>query len=77
MYTWEIGTVNQLFVRGSSTQINFSKKRSQCQKSILCDRPILYSPLICTSPLHFVLPIDFWRNSFVWKCCTFIRSTLN
>ena len=25
MYIWEIGTLNQLFMRGSYTQINFSK----------------------------------------------------
>ena len=42
--TWGIGTVNQLFATGSYTQIKFSKKReSQWQKSILCDRSILYS----------------------------------
>ena len=38
MYIWGIGTVNQLFIRGSYTQIKFSKKRnSQWQKFILCD----------------------------------------
>ena len=45
MYIWGTATVNQLFVRGSYTQIKFSKKCSQYQKSILCDRSILYSPL--------------------------------
>ena len=28
MYIWGISTVNQLFVRGSYTQIKFSKKRN-------------------------------------------------
>ena len=38
MYIWGIGTVNQLFIRGSYTQIKFSKKRnSQWQKFSLCD----------------------------------------
>ena len=41
MYIWGIGTVNQLLVKGSYTQIKFSKKRSQWQKSILCDWSIL------------------------------------
>ena len=41
MYIWGISTVNQLFVRGSYTQVKCSKNRRQGQKSILCDWSIL------------------------------------
>ena len=44
IYIWTIGTSNQLFTRGSYTQIKFWKKLgSHWQKSILCDRSFSYS----------------------------------
>ena len=45
MCVWGVGTVTRLFVTDSYTQIKFSKKQSrQWEKSILCERSILYSP---------------------------------
>ena len=44
VYIWAIGTLIQLFIRGSCTQIKFSEKwRSQWKNYILCNRSILYS----------------------------------
>ena len=52
-WTWGIGTVNQLFVWDSFTQIKFSKKQSsQWQKSILCDR-FIKTPL----GINTILPL--------------------
>ena len=46
MYIWTIGTLNQLFIRGSYTQIKFFKKwSSRWPNSVLFDRSVLYSPL--------------------------------
>ena len=43
-YIWATGTLNQIFIIDSSTQIKFSKKwSSQWQKSIFYDRSILFS----------------------------------
>ena len=45
MHICAICTLNQLFIRGSCTQIKFSKKwSSQWQKSFPFDTSILYSP---------------------------------
>ena len=62
LYIWAVGTLNQLFVTGSLTQIKFSKKwSSQWQKSILCDRPVLYSPCNFVLTLAFDW-VDLYRN---------------
>ena len=37
MGVWAVGTLNQLFIRGSETETKLSKKN----KVVLCDRPIL------------------------------------
>ena len=48
LYIWAFGILNQLFIRDSETQIKFSKNEVVsnifCDKSILCDRFIYYSP---------------------------------
>ena len=39
---WVVGTKNQLFIRGSSTETKLSEKSSSYwQNSVLCDRSIL------------------------------------
>ena len=45
VYLWNWYSKSTIFKRGSDTHIKCSKKlSSQWQKSILCDRFILYSP---------------------------------
>ena len=59
MGIWVIGTSNQLFIRGSWTETNFSRKwNSNWQDSVPCDRFILYSP--------FCLP---WHWLLIWQFC--------
>ena len=55
MDIWVVGTSNQLFKRGSYTEIKFSKKYySLSQNSVLCDMSILYS--------SFCFHIGFWQE---------------
>ena len=47
MNIWVVGTLNQLFIKGSYAETKFSKKWSRYwQSCILCDRSILYSPFL-------------------------------
>ena len=74
MDIWVVGTLNQLFIRGSKTETKFLKKSSCWQNLVLCNRFNLYS---CT-PYSICLNTDFfWQVSFVWKRCVFILSTFN
>ena len=41
MGVWAVGTLNQLFIRGSLTETKLSLKSSYWQKSVLCNWPIL------------------------------------
>ena len=45
MDIWEVGTLNQLFVRDSYTETTFSKKK-KWQNSVLCGKPILYLEML-------------------------------
>ena len=65
------GTLNQLFIRGSCTHIKFSKNDVDSGKS-----PFFVTDLFCT-PHLICLNIGFGQRRFLWKCCAFIRSTLN
>ena len=62
---WLVGTSNQLFIRGSYTEINF-------QKNILVT---VKTPLFVIGPFstpHSIsLNIGLWQISFVWKHCVF------
>ena len=56
---WAVGTLNQLFLKGSQTEAKFSKikekKKSYLQNHILCER---YSPFSLS--YHWLL---------VWQSC--------
>ena len=72
MYIWAIGTLNQLFITGSYTQIKFSKKN----EIVSGKNPfVLIGPFY--TPHSLCLNITFRQGCFVWKCCVFIRSTLS
>ena len=65
---WVIGTLNQLFVRGSYNEIKFSKNKVVSGKT----------PLFVIGP--FCNPHSICLNSirnFVWKCDVFHGSTFN
>ena len=66
---WVTGTLIQLFIRGSTTQIEFPRK--------LCGiTPFFLIGPFCT-PHSMCLHIGFYQNSFAWKCCTFNCSSVN
>ena len=78
MYIWTIGTLNQLFIRDSYTQIKFSKKFKKWQTSILCDGSISHSPFnfclnigfclnICHHKDHFSVVIIISNLSVFWR----------
>ena len=89
MYIWVIGTLDQLFIRSSYTQIKFSEKwsSSHWQKSILCDRSIFLLPiqfvvtlafdravLYGNVALLFVVLWTKWYSSFLRKVFAFQKT---
>ena len=71
MSIWVISTLNQLFRRGSYTEIKFSKKWSSGKT------PLFMIGLFCTTKFYFCLNIGFWKSSFAWKCGVFHGSNFN
>ena len=67
---WVVRTLNQLFIRGSYTQIKFSKK------GVSEKTPFFVIVSFC-SPYSICLNTGFWQGRFVWKCCGFGRSIFN
>ena len=70
MRIWIVGTVNQLLIIVSYTEIKSSKNEVVSGKS-----PFFVISPFCTPCLTY-RNIGFWQDSFVWKCCAFILSTL-
>ena len=69
MDIWVIGALNQLFRRGSYTQLSFWKN-----KVIVGKTPFYVIGLFCTTHL-ICLNIGFWLGSFAWHCWSFNRKT--
>ena len=68
MRIWEIGTLNQPFMRDSYAEIKFWKKYLEINFSF-------FLTVYFVLPILFVLKLAFDRCisfvSFVWKCCAF------
>ena len=70
MRIWEIGALNQSFMRRSYNEIKFSLK----QKLISGRFAFFVIGQFCTHHSIY-LNIDFLQLSFVWNCCAFSSST--
>ena len=68
---WVIDTLNQLFVRGSYTEIKFSINKVVSGKA-----PFSLVGPFCT-PHAICLNNGLRQGSIVWKCSTFNLITLN
>ena len=89
VYISAIRKLNQLFIRDSYTQIEFSKNWiSMWQKSGFYDRSILYFPFNFSSPFSAWCPlkghtylnkpaadIDLWPDSFAFICSTLSKKS--
>ena len=58
---WVIGTLNQLFRRGSYTQIKSLKKKNKKKKISLWKNPVLCDKSIFLLPILFILTLTFDR----------------
>ena len=70
MDIWVVGTSNWLFLRGSKTGTNFTKKVVTGKTSLFVIDPFCSWHSIC-------LNIGFWQSSFEWKWCVFNLSGFN
>ena len=69
---WAVGTLSQLFMRGSWTEAKLSKK----SKAVTGKTQFSVIGSFCN--YHSVcLNIGFWYGSFVWKWCLFNLNAFN